>query len=215
MNNISINEAFYAVQGEAARTGEASVFLRMAGCNLDCWFCDTDWRHGDKFPIPEVLGLVKEVAHPHVPQWVTLTGGEPCYAPGFDELVVALREAGYSVSVETNGTKWREALRVCHVVVSPKLKWEHDGALAAELRGLDMDRDDPTRHARELKLVVEKDDTNEDIVQRLLDVPFKPTHFWVQPRYDDRKAWEREFEFVKAFPWCRLSLQTHKWMGIR
>ncbi len=177
--------------------------------------CDTDWRHGDKMPISEVLELVRQVSQPHTTRWVTLTGGEPCYAPGFDELVAALLNVDYQVSVETNGTKWRDALRECHVVVSPKGKWERDGALAAELRGLDLDGDDPTTPARELKLVVEKDDTNEDIVARLLDVPFKPTHFWVQPRYDDRKAWERAYGFVKAFPWCRLSLQTHKWMGIR
>lgn len=210
---IAIREVFYAIQGEGARAGEASVFLRMAGCNLNCWFCDTDWAHGDKFSVDDAVALVERVAVPHRPAWVTLTGGEPCVAPDFDELVAALIEQRYKVSVETNGTRFRSALHACHVVVSPKSKWEGESAaLDPALKFLDVERH---RLPRELKLVVEADDTEERLFQTLATVPFTPTHYYLQPRYDDRKAWQRAYDLVRAHPTWRLSLQLHKWLGCR
>lgn len=209
---IAVREAFYAIQGEGSRTGEASVFIRMAGCNLNCHFCDTDWQYGDKFDPEEVVEMVKAVSHPFTPRWVVLTGGEPCVAPDFDVLVNKLLERRYAVSVETNGTRWRDALGDCHVVVSPKGKWEKDGGLDEKLGRLDQAS---KIWPRELKLVVEADDADADIQTRLVRVPFIPTHLFVQPRYDDRRAWERAFQFVKAHPQVRLSLQTHKWLGCR
>lgn len=208
---VAVREVFYAVQGEGARTGQPSVFLRVAGCNLNCWFCDTDWQYGDKLTVADVLTLVRTVSAPHAPEWVTLTGGEPCVQPAFDELVNALVMAGYHVSVETNGTRWRDGLALCHVVVSPKRKWEGDpAALDPTLARLD-----GSPHPRELKLVVEADDTIDTIVAACEGLPFSPTHFYLQPRYDQRAAWERAYHLCLAHPRFRLSLQIHKWLGVR
>ena len=65
LERVAVRECFYAVQGEGARAGEPTVFVRVAGCNLNCWFCDTDWQYGDKFTVPEVVALVAQVAAPH------------------------------------------------------------------------------------------------------------------------------------------------------
>jgi 7-carboxy-7-deazaguanine synthase len=213
---ISVREAFYAIQGEGARAGEPSVFVRVAGCNLDCWFCDTDWQHGDKFTVDDVVALVARVSDPHLPRWVTLTGGEPCAAPAFDDLVAALRNAEYFVSVETNGTRWREGLRSCHVVVSPKGKWEGaKAALDPKLAQLDKMPRPPVGWAREFKLVIEADDTWDRVMAEVAALPFQPTHFFLQPRYDDRRAWETAYRLCLAHPEFRLSLQIHKWLGVR
>lgn len=210
---ISVREAFYAVQGEGTRAGQATVFVRVAGCNLNCWFCDTDWIHGDKFDVDGVLTLIERVSHPYKPQWVTLTGGEPCVAPDFDLLVTALTDRGYFVSVETNGTRWRDTLAICHVVVSPKGKWE--GVAAALDPNLNRLTQNRSVLPRELKLVVERDDTSGRLAEVLKDLPFEPTHYYLQPRYDDRQAWQRAYELVRANPRWRLSLQLHKWLGCR
>lgn len=218
-DTVSIREAFYAVQGEGARMGQATAFLRLAGCNLDCWFCDTDWQHGDKMSVADAVDLVQHVSHPHRPGWVTLTGGEPTVAPAFDNLVEALRIRGYHVSVETNGTRWRDSLLHCQIVVSPKGKWE--GAKATLDPGYSAYHarrgESTTPYPLELKVVVEADDTvgSVNAVAEAMQPITVFDYRWVQPRYDSRAAWQRAFEIVKADPHWRLSLQTHKWLGCR
>ena len=213
---VAVRECFYAPQGEGSRVGEPSIFVRLAGCNLNCHFCDTDWRYGDKVPITaEGIGmLLKRVSarpptDPHPPRWVTLTGGEPCAAPAFNELVRFLLKEGYSVSVETNGTIWRAALRDCHVVISPKEWWEGDkGDLDPALFGL-------PRY--ELKLVVDRETTQMKIVELMAKYPgLTPTHgCFLQPVFEDREAWQRALDICLDWPTWRLSLQTHKWIGTR
>lgn len=204
---LVVREVFYAVQGEGGRAGMASVFVRFAGCNLNCWFCDTDWQQGDRLTLAQVLALVRAAHGGTDPggRFVVLTGGEPTVAPAFDALVTALKAANYRVQVETNGTRWRETLPFCYVTVSPKGKWE--GA-AAEL--------DPGVVAlppTEYKYVVEDGDP-------LPVIPCHPTliehvGLFVQPRYDSRAAWEHALNLVRTHPRWRLSLQLHKWLGCR
>lgn len=210
---VSVREAFYAIQGEGARAGQPTVFLRLAGCNLDCPWCDTDWQHGDKLDVSAVSHLLHLVAAPHRPRWVTITGGEPCVAPAFDALVVALQDSGYCVSVETNGTRWRPTLAGCHVVVSPKARWQGvRAALDADLARLNGSRGD---YPREFKLVVDGATTLEDVRAELAACPFNPTHRYLQPLYDSRAAWDNAYRLVLADPQFSLSLQLHKWIGCR
>jgi organic radical activating enzyme len=204
-----VREVFYAVQGEGGRAGEASVFVRFAGCNLDCWFCDTDWQHGDRLTLDALIDLVRAAHAPAPPGWVVLTGGEPTVAPSFDELVRRLKELAYRVQVETNGTRWRDGLDWCYVTVSPKGQWEGEKAAV-----------DPrvAAAAAEWKYVVEDGDAlpQPPIVRRANDsTPRLPPRLFVQPRYDSRLAWQWAFNLVRANPAWRLSLQTHKWIGCR
>jgi len=105
-----INEVFYSPQGEGARQGSMNVFLRFAGCNLQCsvhkegFNCDTDFRFGDKLTAQQVVERVLQAdTSANGCGWVIATGGEPALQLD-EELVRALGEAGYLIALETNGT---------------------------------------------------------------------------------------------------------------
>lgn len=107
-----IKECFLSLQGEGVRAGTVAVFLRFAGCNLNCkketvgWDCDTDFSGGDALSLPEVVSLVTRTAgkSARVPahSWIVLTGGEPALFMDAD-LSVALR-ISHRLAIETNGT---------------------------------------------------------------------------------------------------------------
>lgn len=101
---MRVNEIFYSLQGEGRWTGTASVFVRLSGCNLKCWFCDTKHEEGTEMSEEEIVSEVMrlsgcEVIRPHV----VITGGEP----GLQltkTLIDKLHDAGYFIQIETNGT---------------------------------------------------------------------------------------------------------------
>lgn len=95
----NINEIFYSLQGEGFHTGTPAVFVRFAGCNLKCSFCDTRHEAGKPMSDKEILNAVS--AYPA--RMVILTGGEPSL--WIDEpFVRMLQEEGYYIGIETNGT---------------------------------------------------------------------------------------------------------------
>lgn len=213
-DNVSyaVNEIFYSLQGEGAQAGRPAVFCRFAGCNLwsgreedrmtaVCRFCDTDFvgTHGDgggRFT--SAWQLAQEIAG-HWPEgarsapFVVLTGGEPLLQLDGD-LLDALHAKGCSVAVETNGTLVppRGLDWVC---VSPKA--------CAPLRLTCGD---------ELKLVFPQPGAEPHAFEGL-----EFTHFFLQPM--DGPAREHNTRLAAAYclahPRWRLSLQTHKLLGLR
>lgn len=207
----SVKEIYYTLQGEGAQTGHAAVFLRFAGCNLwsgreadraaaVCTFCDTDFvgtdgPNGGKFA--DAGALAQAVAD----QWpaaerasrlVVCTGGEPTLqldAP----LVAALHEQAFRVAVETNGTQPLKA-PVDWLCVSPK------ATAPLVLTAGD-----------ELKLVYPQADAPPE---RFSELAFR--HFFLQPM--DGPERERNTtlaaQYCLAHPRWRLSLQTHKLLGL-
>lgn len=124
-STLSVKEVFHTLQGEGPFAGAPCIFVRLAGCNLRCYFCDTDFE-GEGVRVVEANKLVNEVtnAWPHAPQagaLVVISGGEPLRQNiGFfcDRLI----ELGYKVQLETAGTIWPAfslPLSV-HIVCSPK-----------------------------------------------------------------------------------------------
>ena len=207
-----VKEIYYTLQGEGARTGRAAVFLRFAGCNLwnglerdraaaVCKFCDTDFVGvdgvgGGKFSSAEALGEAVAAQWPHDSQaqpYVVCTGGEPLLKLD-DALIAALHAAGFEIGIETNGTLLppRGIEWIC---VSPKAD--------AELE---------LTSGQELKLVYPQDGAPPE---RYADLLFD--HFFLQPMDGaDRNANTRAaIEYCLAHPQWRLSLQTHKLIGIR
>jgi 7-carboxy-7-deazaguanine synthase len=209
----SVKEIYYTLQGEGARTGRPVVLLRFAGCNLwtgreadrataVCRFCDTDFfgtdgERGGKYETPEALagavqetwGQANEVGEPYV----VCTGGEPLLqldAP----LLGALHAIGFEIGVETNGTS-PVPPPVDWVCVSPKA-----GAPLAQ------------RSGDELKVVVPQESLDLATL-RTLDFRW----FYVQPMDgpDLARNTELAIRYCLEHPPWRLSLQTHKLIGIR
>jgi len=201
--SYTVKEIFYTLQGEGANVGRPAVFCRFAGCNLwsgreadrasaICRFCDTDFVGGQRYASSSSLvDAIAQVAPDEKPM-VVLTGGEP--ALQMDEpLVEALKRQGFYVAIETNGTVPLRA-QPDWVCVSPKA--------ATELAVTSGD---------ELKLVFRQEDAPPERFERLA---FR--HFLLQPMDGpDRARFTREaIEYCKRSPRWRLSLQTHKILGI-
>ncbi|SEM54967.1 7-carboxy-7-deazaguanine synthase, Cx14CxxC type [Stigmatella aurantiaca] len=211
----AVKELFYTLQGEGAQTGRAAVFLRFTGCNL--WtglekdrdrgqggcsrWCDTDFvgmdgQGGGRFSTAEALASAVQEAWRPGPDGgtplVVCTGGEPLLqldAP----LVAALHTRGFAIAVETNGTQEAPA-GLDWVCVSPKA----GGHLVL-------------RAGNELKLIFPQQGLSPDDVEGLAF-----THFFLQPLDgpDKLRNMQLAVEYCLAHPKWRLSLQTHKFLGI-
>ena len=102
-DKLVVNEIFGSIDGEGIRTGELATFIRLAGCNLRCSYCDTDYalsiKDGKEMTIDEILNKVKEIGYKNI----TLTGGEPLIHKNVDKLIDKLIENNYNLNIETNG----------------------------------------------------------------------------------------------------------------
>jgi 7-carboxy-7-deazaguanine synthase len=114
MATYDVVEKFVSINGEGTRAGQLAVFVRFAGCNLNCSFCDTKWANeknvaAEKMTETEIADYIKSTGVTNV----TLTGGEPLLRDGMRELLAALKEInGISVEIETNGSVDIEAFRL-------------------------------------------------------------------------------------------------------
>jgi 7-carboxy-7-deazaguanine synthase len=188
------------LQGEGAHAGRPCVFLRFAVCNLACTWCDTDFRPegAERLGADEIVARLqgKDV---HGARMVVVTGGEP--ALQWDAaLAGAVKDAGFRVHMETNGTR-ELAAPVDWLTVSPKPQF-HEGRFSLQVLGGD-----------ECKLVVD-DTVGDETLERYERQPF--THLFAQPcmdaRYDEHLR--RTVDLVGRHPRWRLSLQLHKIVGI-
>lgn len=125
---LAVNSLFYTLQGEGPFAGMPAVFIRLAGCNLQCPLCDTEYTNRDNYSVEEILDTVDgawrnvvDPGHGAMPI-VVITGGEPFRQP-IRPLVETLLAARYVVQIETNGTLYRSlpwGHKNLHVVCSPK-----------------------------------------------------------------------------------------------
>ena len=210
----TVREIYYTLQGEGAQTGRPAVFLRFAGCNLwsgrekdrasaICKFCDTEFvgtggPGGGKFETADLLAHAVSANWPAgqttVKPYVVCTGGEPLLQ--LDEPAIeALHAAGFEVGIETNGTI-KAPPGIDWICVSPK-------ASAPVVQ----------RSGQELKLVYPQVE-EQARPGNFVDLPFE--HFFLQPL--DGPDLEENTRLAVAYclehPRWRLSLQTHKILGI-
>jgi len=209
----TVKECFYTLQGEGVNAGRAAVFCRFSGCNLwtgreadrataVCTFCDTDFvgvgPDGGKFATAGALAEFVASRWPahasaSVQRFVVCTGGEPLLQ--LDEAAVAaLHAQGFEIAVETNGTQQAPA-GLDWVCVSPKAQ-----------APLVLTRGD------ELKLVYPQPTA---MPEQFAGLGFK--HFLLQPMDgpNQRENTEAALAYCLANPQWRLSVQTHKGLGIR
>lgn len=212
----AVKEMFLTLQGEGARAGRRAVFVRFAGCNLwsgreqdrasaICQFCDTDFVGtdgvgGGKFT--EAVALVEAVAalwgEGAGQRYVVLTGGEPMLQVD-DALVDALHGAGFEIAIETNGT----------LAVHPGIDW----VCVSPKMGSEVVQ----RSGDELKLVYPQ--PGHDISDKILKnmESWKFSNLLVQPNDNPNKDANIRacIELVMTRPEWRLSLQTHKLLGLQ
>lgn len=211
--SYSVKEIFYTLQGEGANTGRAAVFCRFAGCNLwsgreedraeaVCRFCDTDFigtdgPGGGRFL--KARDLARKVAitwqpkgPPTLTPLVVITGGEPLLQLD-RELVDELHNVGFEVAIETNGTK-PAPLGIDWICVSPKA-------------GTDL----VLRTGDELKLIFPQVGAEPSHYERL-----NFDYFFLQPMDGPERDLNTQLavRYCLEHPQWRLSLQTHKLLGI-
>jgi 7-carboxy-7-deazaguanine synthase len=208
----AVKEIYYTLQGEGAQTGRPAVFCRFAGCNLwsgreedrataTCNFCDTDFvgtdgQGGGKFATATDLSRACRQAwkgNSGTPPFVVLTGGEPMLQVD-TPLIDALHAAGFEIAIETNGTlpvpRSIDWICVSPKGVAPLVQWSGD----------------------ELKFVYPQDDIDP---ASFVDLEF--THFLLQPMDEGTKSaanLQAALDYCLAHPKWRLSLQTHKLLGL-
>lgn len=122
-SRLEVKHIFPTLQGEGPFAGHPAVFIRLAGCNLACTFCDTEFEDGKEMPLPEIMDEVHRLAvniqGVRVSDLVVITGGEPFRQP-IDSLCTALLAADFRVQIETNGTMFRPVDDRVNIVCSPK-----------------------------------------------------------------------------------------------
>ncbi len=207
----SVKEIFFTLQGEGANTGRPAVFCRFAGCNLwsglekdrataQCTFCDTefvgtDGSGGGKFEtaaeLAEAVRNMWPVGAGGAP-FVVCTGGEPLLQLD-EDLVIALHVTGFEIAVETNGT----------VTPPPGIDWLCVSPKAGTELVVTM--------GDELKLIYPQKGTSPD---KYAALGFR--NFFLQPLDNDARQMNtlKTVDYCLTHPQWRLSLQTHKFLGI-
>ena len=220
-NSYRINNIFYSLQGEGRNTGRAAAFVRFAGCNLRCPFCDTEFDSYREMTADEILQEIAQLSSftsPLSSCFIVLTGGEPTLQVD-EHFVDLLHQEGYEVAMESNGT--RPAPRnLDWLTVSPKVV---DGGRSM-VDGGRWKVDGEGKAPDEIKIVFEEN-TAEMLsspaspLSSLLSPLPSPPLLYLQPcdtGDSARNAFilQQCISYIKQHPQWRLSLQTHKLIGI-
>jgi 7-carboxy-7-deazaguanine synthase len=199
VTELPVMESFYTIQGEGAFTGHASYFIRLAGCDVGCVWCDVkeSWNVKDH-PLVKVEDLVQQAANVEAPI-VVITGGEPLMH-NLDTLTTQLRLQHKRTHIETSGSSplsgswdW--------ICISPK---KFKPALAEVLSA-----------ANELKVVIyHKSDL--EWAESFLPQISATCKLYLQPEWDKAESvLPLIISYIQENPKWNLSLQVHKWIGIR
>ena len=195
-----INEIFVSIQGEGFHTGLPCIFVRFAGCNLECDFCDTDHSENEALNIAELLQRIVNLRTVNSINTVVLTGGEPMLQLNVT-LVNLLKNHGFKIHLETNGTidySRKEYFNsIDWITVSPK------------------DPNIPLRSGSELKIV----DTGQALTP-YRELANRFDHCYLQPCWskvevDHKNNIESTVNRIMKDPIWKLSVQLHKFVNIK
>jgi len=186
--------------------GLPAVFVRLAGCNLRCDFCDTRyaWEGGTPFTQEELMEAIRNVRREFSADWICLTGGEPFFQP-LAAFTAGLKAAGLKIQIETNGTLFQQA-QWDWLTLSPK---PPDYFIRPEW----------TRGADEAKLVIDRT-LDLDHLRRIRNALPEQTPVLLQPqsqmKWSAEKGWALMRESVEAgMKNIRLTVQLHKILRLK
>jgi 7-carboxy-7-deazaguanine synthase len=223
MITYPVNDCYACIQGEGVQTGVAMVLLRLHGCGVGCPWCDTKetWDFetvnqtetldlalgvNTHYAYLSAEAIAQYITAQHVgPKWVLVTGGEPAQH-NLQPLVTALHEAGYLVALETSGTEVGHVeSEFDWVCVSPKI--DMPGGKVMQPAALAI--------ADEIKHVVGRQQDIDNLDMLLATNATKTdVQICLQPVSTSQKATDLCMEVVLSRGW-RLSVQTHKYIGVR
>lgn len=198
IKTLPVVETFHSVQGEGFWTGNSAFFIRLAGCDVGCPWCDT--KHSwpmDRHPRRAVGELVEE-AIAASPAMVVITGGEPLLH-NLDDLTLALHRAGLRVHLETSGSH----------PLSGDFDW-----ISLSPKRYKAPLEDVYSRVNELKVVV--GDRLDIAWAESAEQKISPeTVKLLQPLWNSKDGERIVFEYVLSHPDWRVGLQTHKFLGVR
>ncbi len=194
-------EIFKSLQGEGRNTGRQCIFVRFAGCNLSCAWCDTAAEARFAASLESLVDEISSFSCRNV----ILTGGEPTIVQGMDRLVAELKKRGFWIAVETNGTRsiddapWLAF--VDYIACSPKIEYESSVRIAV---------------AGEVRVVASAPPEQTAAFCRRMRARISAGDYYVSPC---ERAGEIDFAGAKAalalLPDWSLSVQLHKILGFR
>jgi 7-carboxy-7-deazaguanine synthase len=201
---LKINEIFWSFQGEGLRVGVPSIFLRFAGCSIQCPYCDTkdSWESdaGTSMSIEEILSKIEVYKKKYPQSQVVITGGEPL-EQDLSEITAALKKKNHFLSIETNGLHFQD-LPIDWWTVSPKDVLDY--FIHQEL----------LNKTNEIKLVVNKNLTM-DVIKRTRSLVPISVPIFLQPEAHDNNRYINTFSLFRHcqeenFENTRCGIQLHK-----
>lgn len=197
---MKVNEIFYSLQGEGRYTGTPAVFLRLSGCNMRCWFCDTQHEEGEDLTEEDILQRVMAYPTRHI----VITGGEPLMQLNA-HLTSLLHEAGYFIQIETNGTlPLPEGVEVNWITCSPKRDVKGNKPLPLRLQRID-----------ELKVVYEHEGQDLSAWEDIEAQEYRLQPCDVKDDLQNQKILQATIGYLLSHPKWHLSLQTHKIIDVQ
>ncbi len=196
--NYPIVETFHSIQGEGVSTGVNAFFIRLAGCDVYCPWCDQKESWTVKPYSYQSVAVLGEAAKQVNPAIVIITGGEPLMH-NLDPLTAQLRGLGLRVHLETSGTHPFTG-QFDWVTFSPKpFKVPHESIYS---------------QVNELKVVIASEDDLQWAQQQAKKVP-PQTVKYLQPEWNTPQSKQLIYDYVLQHPDWRISLQIHKFLGVR
>jgi 7-carboxy-7-deazaguanine synthase len=196
---IPVNETFFSIQGEGFYTGKAAYFIRFAGCDIGCKWCDTRDAWSVEHSSPMEIERIIQEATAGITDYVVITGGEPMYY-NLSALTKKLRIKSKYVHIETSGAYPLRA----------NFDW-----LSLSPKKIKLPLPEYYARANELKVIIE-DMVDLEFALQQAERVMENCMLFVQPQWSKQnEVLPYLIEFIKENPKWRLSLQIHKFLGIK
>lgn len=200
LNTVNLNDLFWTFQGEGFNAGRRALFVRLPFCNLSCSWCDTSFNTYTSYTFDEI----KAVAESEKAKFAVITGGEPTMNKHTPLVIDLLSSLGFYLGMESNGT-FAPPEGDYWYTVSPKREQKVHGAYYIH--------PDAYWRANEFKYVVD-DQFDFSVLDRHQDN--EDALLYLSPEFNQMSDNLKKIQdYIKENPEWKISLQTHKWMGIK